>query len=415
MIELRDYQKQVVDKILWAKNKGLEGNDLVVLPTGAGKSIVIASLAAQLNEPILILQPSKEILEQNYNKLRQYVDDFEIGIYSASMKEKRIAKFTFATIGSIYKAPEYFRHFKLIIIDECHLVNPKNLGGMFMTFLNAIGKPKVIGLTATPYRMDLGYRREETPWGYDLVAFTTTKLINRMKGFFWQRLLFNINIQQLIDQDYLCPLQYHDRSVIDHADIPLNKSRSEFDMEAYEQKLTDKQTQILLVVKHTMAISKSVLVFCASVSQAENYANLVEGAAVVTAKTPAKERDKIISDFKTFKIPIVFNVGVLTTGFDHPALDCIILLRPTRSIGLYYQMIGRGVRKSPGKTHCKVVDMTSTVKYLGRVETIRLERQDKWELLSDTGSWHGRELYSFKIKPKVKETEEEEQKDERRN
>ena len=146
--------------------------------------------------------------------------------------------------------------------------------------------------------------------------------------------------------------------------------------------------------------SKSVLVFCSSVRQAEKMAeeynteNIGECAAV-SAKTKAKDRDRIISDFKSGKIKMVFNVGVLTTGFDHPALDCIVLLRPTRSIGLYYQMLGRGVRIAEGKTSCKVIDLTSTVKNMGRVETIKLVKREKWELESETGSWHGAELYSY--------------------
>lgn len=393
-MELREYQKQAIDKILWAKNAKLEGNDLIVLPTGAGKSIVIANLVHQLNEPVLILQPSKEILEQNYKKLLNYINAFEIGIYSASMNEKVVRNFTLATIQSIYTKPEEFNHFKLVIIDECHLVNPKNLGGMFSSFLEAIGNPKVIGLTATPYRMDLSYKHTD----YGLYAYTTTKLINRMKGFFWQRLLSNINIQDLINQDFLCPLEYIDRSVIEHADIPLNKSASEFDLDGYEKMLTNKQEKILEAINYGQSISKSVLVFCSSVKQATLFCDLVEGSAIVTAKTPAKERQDIINKFKDLEIKTVFNVGVLTTGFDHPSLDCIVLLRPTRSIGLYYQMLGRGVRKAEGKISCKIIDMTSTVKSLGKVESIKLEKQDKWELMSETGSWHNRELYSFKIK-----------------
>lgn len=139
-MELRPYQQQALDKILWAKEQNLPGNDLLVLPTGAGKSHVIAALANSLSEPILILQPSKEILEQNYAKLSQYVHPLKIGIYSASMNERTIRFFTFATIQSIYRKPQEFVQFGTIIIDECHLVNPKNLGGMFTTFINEVNK-----------------------------------------------------------------------------------------------------------------------------------------------------------------------------------------------------------------------------------------------------------------------------------
>ena len=138
--------------------------------------------------------------------------------------------------------------------------------------------------------------------------------------------------------------------------------------------------------------------FCSSVDQAEKLFSLTKNSEVVTAKTKSDERASIVEKFKNGKIKTIFNVGVFTIGFDHPALDCIILLRPTRSIGLYYQMLGRGVRIAPGKTNCKIIDMTSTVKNLGKIETIKLEKKNNWELYSETGSWHNREIYRFKLK-----------------
>ena len=131
----------------------LEGNDLLSLPTGSGKSIVIAEIANALNQDILILQPTKEILEQNKKKLMAYVDRKDIGVFSASMGEKEIRKYTFATIGSVYKVPERFAHFRLVLLDECHLLNPKATGSMFGRFLAGMNNPKVVGLTATPYRI----------------------------------------------------------------------------------------------------------------------------------------------------------------------------------------------------------------------------------------------------------------------
>lgn len=329
-MELRSYQQQAISKILWAKNANLPGNDLVVLPQGSGKSVVIAHLAKQLNEPILIIQPTKEILMQNLEKLCRYVERERIGVYSASMKEKIVKHYTFATIGSIYKKPEEFKHFKLIIIDESHLVNIKNLTGMFASFLKAIDSPKVIGLTATPYRLDTSYKWENG----ELTAYSTVKLINRMKGFFWKRILCNVTTQSLIDQKFLCPLEYIDRSLVQHSEIPLNKTHSEFDLVKYEEMLSDKQFEIVKAIEYAKSIAKSVLVFCSSVRQAEKFAALMNGA-VVSAKTKANEREDIVNRFKSGEEQVVFNMGVLTTGFDHPSLDCIVLLRPVRSIGLY--------------------------------------------------------------------------------
>lgn len=414
MIQLRSYQEQAIQKIIWSKSRGLRGNELCVLPTGAGKSIVIAELANQLEEPILILQPSKEILEQNLEKLLRYVDRSDVGIYSASMDEKTIGHYTFATIQSIYKKPEFFSKFKLILLDEAHLLNPKSLTGMFSSFLNKIGNPKTIGFTATPYRQDTMYKKlgDNPDGGVDYEMRASTKLINRMASYvdtphgrefniFWSRVLYNINVSDLISQGYLCPLEYHDHSIVRQQDIPLNKAETDFDMEAYEMLISRSRTRILSTVEYAKSVSNSVLVFCSSVRQAEALSEDTPGSYAISAKTPKKEREFIIESFKNGSVKTVFNVGVLTTGFDHPALDCIILNRPTRSIALYYQMLGRGVRTAPGKTNCKVIDLTSTVKNLGRVETIKLVKKEyegklQWTLESETNpQWHGTELYDF--------------------
>lgn len=393
----RTYQAECVEKITSALT--MQGNDLVVLPTGAGKSLVVAMIADILNQPLLILQPSKEILEQNHDKLACYVDPSEIGVYSASMGEKNIGRYTLATIQSIYQTPELFRHIKVVVLDEAHGLNPKSMG-MYMKFLKAIGNPKVIGLTATPYRLDSMY----VDWGQENARIVTTiKLINRMKGFFWSRILFNMSMQDLIDMGYLCAPTYIDASVIEQQEVPLNISRSEFDMVKFDELMTTREEKIMQAIAYAEANSKSVLIFCSSVFQAEKFQGKVPDSAVVTAKTPKKERDRIIKGFKNHTIKTVFNVGVLTTGFDHPSLDCIILLRPTRSIMLYVQMVGRGVRIAEGKTSCKIIDLTSTVKNMGRVETIRLVKEpgSMWELVSETGSWHAKELYSFNVNKPV--------------
>lgn len=366
----------------------------MVLPTGSGKSLVIADLAHKLQQPILVLQPTKEILEQNVDKMSGYVDKSEIGIYSASAGRKDFGTYTFATIQSIYKKAADFSHFKYVIIDEAHLVNPKNLDGMFTQFLREIGNPKVAGMTATPYRLEQRYERLASG---AILTHTVTQLINRSKAHFWQRILFNINNQDLVDADYLVPLKYIDKSVIHHEEIPTNISKSDFNLSAYEEIIEAKVWKIIETIYFAQEIGKSVLVFCSSVEQAEMLQEKTEGSAVVTAKTKPKDRAKIIEGFRSGAIKTVFNVGCLTLGFDHPVLDCIVLLRPTQSIGLYYQMLGRGVRKADGKTHCNCIDLTGTVSKLGRIETIKLEKQEKWELLSEKGSWHNKPLYSFEI------------------
>lgn len=402
-IVLRAYQQEAVDKIVWDMQN--DGNSLCVVATGGGKSIIIAETVKIYNEPTLILQPTKEILEQNYEKLKAYVPHDEIGVYSASMDRKEINRYTFATIQSIYKRPEDFVDFGFFIIDEAHTLNPKQMTGMFMKFIKKINelryskglKPiKVVGFTATAYRLDMMY----VDWGTEAArCVTTIKLINRMKGFFWKRILINITMAQLIELGYLCAPKYIEVPLVTQAECPLNKSRSEFDMGAFDLMMESKKERMLRAVTYGESISKSVLVFCSSVKQATDLSVLTPGAAVVSGKSNKKERTRVIEGFKNGTIKTVFNVGVLVAGFDHPALDCIVLARPTRSIMLYVQMVGRGVRIAPGKTHCNVIDLTSTVKSLGRVETIEIKKEpgEPWDLISETGTWHARELYSFSV------------------
>lgn len=392
---LRPYQQQAVSAVL---NDRIKGNPVLCLATGAGKSLVIAEVARALHKNILILQPSREILEQNLGKLLHYIPREEIGVYSASMGEKTIGKYTLATIQSIYTKPSDFAHFGLVIIDECDGLNPTDTGTMFQSFLESIGNPRVIGLTATPYRqshMTVNYGQ----WNQERV--TTTKVITRMKGqresMFWSRILCNVTMEDLIQQGYLCRPVYYNNASLRHNEIPLNKSQSEFDMEKYEQLIQKDEHKIMDAVIRAQAISKSVLVFCVSVEQAMRFARTVVGAEVVSAKTNGKERKRIVDGFKAGTIKTVFNVNCLSTGFDHPALDAIVMIAPTNSIRRYVQMCGRGVRIAEGKDHCKIIDFSGNYKRYGPVESVKLVRRGSlWGLRSDTcDEWHGRELRRF--------------------
>jgi DNA repair protein RadD len=394
---LRPYQVEAVNKLLWSQQ--FSEPDLVCIAQGGGKSLVIAEMAHRLRQPVLILQPSQEIARQNIAKMRHYVADSEIGVYSASLSRKDFGFFTFATIGSIYKKPELFSHFKQVIIDEADLVPVKNMGSMFMSFLAGIGHPKVIGLTGSPYRMAQRYERLASG---ELLTHTTTKMITRVYPAFWRRIIYNISTRELINLGFLVPFKYVDKTIITHDQIKTNISRSDFNLSDYEEKIKDKKEQVLEAIFLGMELGRHVLCFCSSVDQAEKFSSIVPGSAVVTAKTPKKEREKIVVDFRSGKIPIVFNVQVLTVGFDFPELDCIICLRPSRSIRLWGQMIGRGSRICPGKKYCWVIDMVDNTKNLGKVETIRIEKVDgKWEIISDAGSFHNKPLFSYKIKEAV--------------
>lgn len=395
-MELRNYQTKALEAAV--NDLDMPGASIEVAPTGAGKSHIIAA-AALLRRPVLILVPSRELLKQNHDKLSLVVPSGEIGIYSASFGLRDIKTFTLATIQSVYERPELFRHIELVIIDECHLVNPAALRSMYTSFLRAIGEPKVIGLTASPYRLDMVYLKE----GDQLYAATGLKMLNRMRGknkeCFWKRIIFNISYKELLKDGYLCPLEYVHEPLVPYESIRVNVSHSDFNLESYSRTIIGLESNILRTIAEAQVRFTSVLVFCADTDQARRLSEIVKGSGVVLGNTPGKARSEIIKDFKSGVIKVVFNVGCLTTGFDHPALDCIILLRPVRSPILYQQMLGRLTRPAPGKTHGTVIDLTGSCKALGRIESFEVFLNNGlWDLRSDkVDSFHGKLLFKMKI------------------
>lgn len=394
---LRDYQEQAISKMIWARQ--LDGNDLVSLPTGSGKSLVISELAKRLNEPILILVPSKELLEQDKEKLEHWT---EVNIYSASMNEKTVGHITLATIQSAYKNPELFKQFKVVIIDECDLVNPKNLAGMYNKFFKGMGNPKIYGLTATPFRMDTFYKEPVGGWAARRYSFlevvTTVKLLTRYKERFWSRMLYTAHTQDLIDEGYLCPLTYHRLNLLEQKEMKFNKSKSDFDLEDFEGKFSKYLNQIAINVAD---MDGSVLIFCASITQAQDLAQYIKGSVVVTGETPKKERAKFVQGFKTGQIRVVINVGVLLVGFDKPDLQNIVICRPTRSLRLHVQLLGRGMRRAPQKSTCNIFDLVGNISVLGTAESLKIAKvNEKWNVVTSTfpEGLHMVELYTHHLK-----------------
>lgn len=399
--KLRQYQK---DAVVQANRhfKSYNKPFVLVLPTGSGKSLVIADICHTEDEPTLILQPSKEILEQNFKKLTSY-DISDIGIYSASFKSKQIAKYTYATIGSIYRKPELFMIFKRVIIDECHLVNPKNLGGMYNKFLKHIDCSKVCGLTASPYRVVQRYYEEND----ELYYTAQLQTINRIAPFFFKKFAYSITIFELLQQGYLCPLDYRFYDDFSVDSLKINSTGADYDAEDLEKFWTDNRLKKLSCIMHDIDLDcKHNLIFCSSINQAKRCADMSKtmnlSSDYISSEHNDKDRDRLIQNFKSGKIKHLCNVGVLTTGFDFPALDCITLARPTISLSLLYQMIGRGMRIDPSnlEKRCKVIDITGNIKKLGRIETIRLGKEDGYKdtVETEVGKISGKPLFNFKLK-----------------
>lgn len=407
MYQLRDYQLEAVEMAVKHLTKKKPTPFVIQAATGAGKSLIIAETCHRLNEHILILQPSKEILEQNYQKLLSYDPLIDAGIYSASKGRKEIAKFTFATIGSIYKKPAQFKHFKYVIIDECHGVNPKNLEGMLTSFLAAIQCSAVCGLTATPYRIDQKFYTDD--WG-DRFYTAHLKMINRIHPFFFKQIVYRVETQDLIERKYLCPIEYFCDKV-DITGLEANSTGADFTKESLEKFWNDRKLRrIAQAIEYGDNHHKKTLTFCSSLRQARNAMALALdmgfSCEMVTGETPLREREAIIERFKNGQTKHLLNMGVFTTGFDMPDLDCIILARPTMSLALYYQMIGRGVRidpANPNKT-LTVYDMCGMVERLGRVESIRVHREKggfRDEVWSEGGRMDEQPLFKWLVKKPI--------------
>lgn len=395
---LRPYQQQALTTIV--NDFRVSGNAIACLATGSGKSHIIAELANLSKKPLLIFVPSKELLVQNYNKLVDALgSNEEVGIYSASANQKVIKRITIATILSVYKKPELFTQFDTVILDECDTLDPTSDMTLYTKFLGSIGVQKVIGLTATPYRQVQSYSK-------DRELITSIKVLPRVwgkrKSAFWKRIITNVTTVKLINEGYLHPITYFDNTKIKHQGIPVNKTESDFNLKAYEELILPDEENILDSITRLIDVSHTVLVFCVSVEQAERFAKVVKNSAVVSATTPKKERTAIIEKFKTGEIKTVFNVQCLTVGFDHPRLDGIVLIRPTRSLRLYVQMVGRLMRNHPDKTIARLVDFSGTYSVLGKAENIQVGIRDgMWELLSYKKGiekrWHARALYKIQL------------------
>jgi DNA repair protein RadD len=344
-----------------------KGNGLLICPTGSGKSLIIANIGKELEGKTVVLQPSKEILVQNYDKFLSYGE--RASIYSASVGMKYLDKVTFATIGSIARKKHLFKEFSNIIIDEAHCVNPQE--GMYHDFIHSVGDAKVLGLTATPYRLTSGYDGAIL----NFLTRTTPRIFNKV--------LYYIQNDVLFDNGYLAPLEYYSYNVIDRTRLEMNKNGSEFteaSLRAYYRTINMAR---LTIDKANMILRKraNLLVFCATIEEANKVQRGIPGSVVVTGETDQAVRDRILSQFKKGLIRCVINVGVLTTGFDYPELEAVLIARSTMSLAIYYQIIGRVMRPYTYPDGSKkvgwVVDLGGNINFFGKIETMKITVNDR--------------------------------------
>lgn len=384
--ELRPYQQSAVDaSVQYLTDDNKRGrNGIVVAATGSGKSLLIASIAEQLPGDTLVLQPTKEILAQNREKLVSY--GYHPKLYSASFNSKEVGEITLATIGSIKNEVSKFANVRNILIDECHLVNAK--AGMYKKFLEEIGHCRVLGLTATPFRL------ATNSYGSELRFLTRT----RPKVF--SDLVHYTQIPDLFADGYLCPLEYREEVSINRSLLRVNSTGADYTDASVSRSLSgDFFRRLIEVTKEAMQSGRKPLIFTRFTKEAEALEAAIPGVVSVSAKTHPKERDRIIKEFRSGQIQAVSNVGVLSIGFDYPELDCVILARPTLSLALAYQMIGRSIRTHPNKSSALIIDLVGIIEQFGKIEYLTLkadgQRRDLWAFYSGR-----RRLTNIKIEPK---------------
>lgn len=363
----RDYQIAAIKAALSSDNT------VLTLPTGSGKSLVCAGLVAAIDDAVLVLQPSAEILETNLEKARAYGVDAEV--YSASAGRKNIGHVTYATIGSIIRKLDQFSHVKTVIIDECHLVNAK--GGMYETLISTLRPSRLIGMTATPYRL------HTNSFG------SSMRILVRTRPKIFADIGYVINPRDLVKDGYLLRPEYH-QTTTDNSMLRANSTGAEFSDSSVAlysglNKTGQKGLDLIQQIKH-----KHVLVFCSTVADSrllvDNLNGLGINAAEINATTDKKLRAQQLSGFRSGAIKVMSNVGTLTTGYDFPSLDCIVDLSPTMSAGLHYQKIGRVVRPYPNKT-AHVYDLAGNVNRIGDPLNfvVARNRSGLYEVYSDRG------------------------------
>lgn len=357
----RPYQQEAINAAVRHFKTKCQEHAVLVLPTAAGKSLIISRIVEQVGGSFLILQPSKEILEQNIAKYRALGK--KATIYSAILGEKKRSTVTFATIGSVMGNRKIFSQYKQVLIDECHVVNPRT--GQYQYLLNNIDRLVCVGLTATPYRLRPG-------------SIPVIEFITRTRPAVFQKVIHVTQQEELREAGFLSPIAYKRRHEINLKNVVVRNGEYEENSLLKEYNRVNVEDLIIQEIEAAEQSRKSILVFVEFIEILKKIQKKRPDLHV-TGKTPPDQRADLVHKFKTGQIQTAMNVGVLTTGFDHPELDTIIVAKATKSLSLWYQIVGRGQRIHPDKTDCLVVDMCDNLSVLGDVQALKvLQVKDKW-------------------------------------
>lgn len=359
---LRDYQQRAIDELYqwFADNK--TGNPCLVLPTGSGKSHIVAALCkgavqAWPSTRILMLTHQKELITQNAERMREHWPNAPLGIYSASVGQRDVDSITFAGIQTVAKRAHELEHQDLVIIDECHLLNNAQQGNyrkLIADLLEINPSLRVVGLTATPWRLGQG------------------KLTDGDNALF-SDLIEPVTVSELIERGFLSLL----RSKLTGAKVDtsgIKKRGGEFiakDAAEASDAITDEAVDEII---ERAEGRQHWLIFCASVAHAEHVAEAISShgikAEYLHGGHTKRQREDILERFTTGQTQALANCAVLTTGFDYPDIDLVALLRPTMSPSLYVQMVGRGMRLKSNTDHCLVLDFAGNIDRHGPITNV---------------------------------------------
>lgn len=362
--QLRDYQRRAIeDAYAWLNTN--QGDLCIVAPTGSGKSWIVAGLCEDLlngceGRRIIVLSHVKELLVQDAEKIVAAWPEAPLGVYSAGLGRKDMNAVTVAGIQSIWKKAGEAGHVGLVIVDEAHLINNQD-AGMYRTFIKGLRETnphlRVIGLTATPYRLGQG-------------------MVTEGEDSLFDGLIESVSIEELVARGYLARLRSKFTDV--RLDVSGVARRGGEFVESELQARVDTEDSNSGIVAETIRRAEgrqSWLFFCTGVEHALHMRDELRRQGVtaeaVTGDMPKEQRAWVLENFKAGRIKALTNMNVLTTGFDHPDIDLIVMARPTLSPGLYLQMAGRGMRvKSGPYADCLVLDFAGNIARHGPVTSV---------------------------------------------
>lgn len=357
-----EFQEKAVSSGLTVLLDAKGREEVIVAATAAGKSIIIAEIAKRLptNGNILVVQPNKELLEQNLEKIQSL--GINPAVYSASLKRKEIGRITYATPKSLKVEDFTGMNFKYIIIDECDLNTQGN--SQLKQFKKALGIKSALGLTASPIYLKSG------------LGGAQLKIMTRVKDKFFKDICHVVQIKEMIELGRWSEIRYKQHE-FDKTGLVLNSNGSDYTEKSIIENFVEVDTEKkILDILETIPKNESVLIYVPSIQYVEQLTAKIKGAVCVHSKTPEKLRKEYVDGFKSGKYQIMINALVFIAGFDYPKLMHIIDAYPTRSARIYIQKIGRLVRIHFEKIFGTYHDLAGSVESFGKVEDINFEYID---------------------------------------